>query len=82
MVVALFVYGNVRKYWMRNRKVKNNMSENTAQQISNSEGFWLEKIECSNSIAIDIDENLESEKTTYTFEDGSKIIFQAMVHGF
>jgi hypothetical protein len=58
------------------------MAKNIAQQIYNSEGFWLEKIECSNSIAICIDEDLESEKTTYTFEDGSEIIFQAMVHGF
>jgi hypothetical protein len=57
------------------------MAENTAQQIYNSEGFWLEKIERSKSIAIDIDKDLKNEKTTYTFQDGSKLIFQALAHG-
>jgi hypothetical protein len=34
---------------MRKRKVKNNMSENTAQEISNSEGEWLDKIKHAKS---------------------------------
>jgi hypothetical protein len=55
------------------------MSENTAQQISKSEGEWLEKIEHSKAIAINVDEDVESEKTICTFEDGSKLMFSIPV---
>ncbi len=64
---------------MRKRKVKNNMSESTAQEISNAEGEWLDKIKHAKSIAVNMDKDVKSDKTTFTFVDGSKLTFSVAV---
>jgi hypothetical protein len=64
---------------MNKGKVKKKIPENTTQQISNSKGEWLDKIKHAKSIAVNIDKNLKSKKTTCTFEDGSKLTFSVPV---
>jgi hypothetical protein len=54
------------------------MLKNTAQQISHSEGEWLDKIEHAKSVAVSIDEDVEIEKTTCKFGDGSTLTFYGM----
>jgi hypothetical protein len=62
-VAVRFAEGCNRKWLMKKGEVKKKIPENTAQQTSNSEGEWLDKIKHAKSIAVNIDKNLKSEKT-------------------
>jgi hypothetical protein len=56
-------------------KKRKKMPENTAQEISNSDGGLLYKMKHAKSVAVSIDEDVENKKTTCTFEDGSTLTF-------
>jgi TATA-binding protein-associated factor Taf7 len=57
-------------------KKRKKMPKNTAQEISNSDGGLLDKMKHAKSVAVSIDEDVESKKTTCTFEDGSTLTFK------
>ena len=67
---------------MSPKDTKKKIPKNTAQEISNSDEVLFDKMKHAKSVAISIDEDVESKKTTCTFEDGSTLTFnEKMVEG-